>query len=224
MQHHVENIISLLEQHRNKDLAVKMSAYMRNQFSFLGIQSPLRKQLLQEYYTIYGKFAIDELEPIVLNLWEQKEREYQYFALDILSHHKKQLMPSHIEFLENLIITYSWWDTVDSIAPNHIGTVFLKYPDLKQEYLYRWNQSQNIWLNRTTLIFQLRYKEKTSFNLMKEMIEPLKNSSEFFIKKAIGWALREYSKTEAQEVFLYVQKACLSNLSQKEALKFISSL
>lgn len=223
MNHNIQDIIALLEEHKDKEKAVQMAAYMRNKFPFLGIQAPERQKLLADYIRNTGKISISEVEMIVSELWQLKEREYHYLAMDMLNKLKNQLMPSHIEFLENLLLTHSWWDTVDVIAPRHIGTLFLNYPELKKEYLYKWNESTNIWLNRTSIIFQLRYKEQTSFELLKEMIEPLKDSTEFFIKKAIGWALREYSKTNQKEVEDYISKANLSPLSEREALKYIRS-
>jgi len=221
MTHEVKNIIALFEKEKDTEKAVKMAAYMRNQFPFLGVQSPLRQEALKKYYDEFGKVSISDLEILVQDLWQLKEREYHYFAMDLISDLRHQLMPSHIEFLENLLLTHSWWDTVDIIAPRHIGTLLQNYPELIEEYIPKWNQSSNLWLNRTSIIFQLRYRENTDFDLLKEQIENLKNHKDFFIRKAIAWALREYAKVAPEDVMLYVSKANLSSLSEREALKHI---
>jgi len=107
------------------------------------------------------------------------------------------------------------------LAPNFVGFILLNYPDLRNEYLSVWLQSDNIWLNRTALLFQLRYRQETDFELLKEIIDSLKHKNEFFVKKAIGWALREYSKSEPTLVEDYIKTAQLKPLSEKEGMKHI---
>ena len=122
---------------------------------------------------------------------------------------------------EELITTKSWWDTVDGLAANQVGEHFQRYPELRGKCTKRWMASGNIWLQRTCLIFQLRYKKQTDFELMKSFIIPLAGSKEFFIRKAIGWALRQYSKFEPARVIDFVESQPMSHLSKKEALKLI---
>ncbi len=217
----LKHIIQTYKNAANKEQAFKMSAYMRHQFPFLGIQAPQRADLNKQLAEQIKAFKIEHLEWLIMQLWSEKEREFQYLALYIINQNKRHLLPSHIDFLIEIITEKSWWDTVDVIAPNFIGYLFKNYPELKEEYLPQWVDSPSIWLNRTALIFQLRYKENTDFELLKQLIEALKHKKDFFIRKAIGWALRNYSKCEPQLVEEYIKTASLSPLSEKEGLKYI---
>ena len=126
-----------------------------------------------------------------------------------------------IDLYEKLIIQKSWWDSVDGLAATQVGGHFKKYPGLIGEYTAKWMDSGNIWPQRTCLLFQLKYKDNTDFELLTSFIEPLAGSKEFFIRKAIGWALRQYSKFNPQVVVDYLEVQQLSNLSRREALKVI---
>lgn len=216
---HIPEIVSIYESKQNPELAERMSAYMKHNFKFLGIPSPLRSELNKDIFALIGKMDIVNIEPIVEALWQLPEREYQYLALVLIDKVKKKLTPSHLEFFIELILEKSWWDTIDAIAPNYIGYIMLQYPELREEYIPAWVRSNNFWINRTALLFQLKYKKDTDFELLKSCIEPLKTQKEFFVKKAIGWALREYSKTNPEMVKDYISTANLQALSKKEGLK-----
>lgn len=218
---HIPEIISIYESKRNPEIGEKMSAYMKHNFKFLGIPSPLRAELNKDIFARFGKMDIVDMEPLVWELWKMPEREYQYLALVLIDKVKKKLTPSHLEFLIELVLNKSWWDTIDAIAPNYIGYILLQYPELREDYVHNWVQSNNFWINRTALLFQLKYKKDTNFELLKSCIEPLKIQKEFFVKKAIGWALREYSKTDPGIVKEYISTANLQALSEKEGLKHI---
>ena len=135
--------------------------------------------------------------------------------------YKKHINETHIPFLEELIVTKSWWDSVDSIVPTFLGGIFLKHPELISAYIPKWIASDNIWLQRTAILFQLKYKEKMDEELLFWIIGQLHSSKEFFIQKAIGWVLREYAKTNPDAVWEYVQNNELAPLSKREAIKHI---
>jgi 3-methyladenine DNA glycosylase AlkD len=120
-----------------------------------------------------------------------------------------------------LITTKSWWDTVDAIANHNVGQLLRQYPDSRDRTLTPWRQSENIWLRRTAILFQLSYKTATDADLLFAIATENRESSEFFIQKAIGWALREYSKTAPDAVQTFVATAELAPLSQREALKWL---
>ena len=120
---------------------------------------------------------------------------------------------------EFMIINKSWWDTVDMIASHLVGTHFKRFPGLIPAYTEKWMASGNFWLQRTALLFQLKYKKETDVELMSDLIKRLAGEKEFFIRKAIGWVLREYSKTDPEIVINFVENQQLSNLSRTEALK-----
>lgn len=217
----IQGIKSIYESRRNSEVAIKMAAYMKNKFPFLGIQSPIRTELNKTILEDYGTLDIVDLESVVQELWDSPEREYQYLAMVLIDKNKKKLTPSHLEFVLELIKTKSWWDSIDALAPNFVGTILFNYPELRDEYISEWTKSDNIWINRTAILFQLKYKKETDFDLLKDIIDSLKTKNEFFVKKAIGWALREYSKTEPDLVKSYIKSAKLQPLSEKEGLKYI---
>ncbi len=218
---HLEEIKKLYWAHRQPDNAVKMAAYMKNKFPFLGINSEPRAELEKQLQLKFGKVDIADLEPLVNALWSVPEREYHYYALSVISQVKKKLMPSHVDFMVDLILQNSWWDSVDVLAPHFVGQILYNYPELRDEYLGIWIDSENIWLNRTAILFQLKYKKETDFELLCTIIDSLKHKKDFFVKKAIGWALREYSKTNPKAVESYIVKAELLGLSEREGMKHI---
>jgi 3-methyladenine DNA glycosylase AlkD len=160
--------------------------------------------------------------PLLLDLWELPEREYLCVAIDILNNIKKTLGPNDIILIENCITNKSWWDTVDGLATSIVGYLFEKNPSLQEEYAKKWNDSDNIWLNRSAILFQLHYKQKTNEALLYNLILNHASSSEFFIQKAIGWALREYSKTNATSVMDFIHNHNLKSLSKREGLKWLN--
>ena len=201
--------------------AVEMSAYMKNRFPFLGVKSPDRKGIQSELFKRFPKLSWEEVWSNVAELWAMEEREFQYVAADLLRKNAKKLPENFLPKFEYLITHKSWWDSVDSLVPSSLGTYFLNYPNQIIPATNQWIKSENIWLQRAAILFQLKYKADTDFDLMISIIEQLKAGKEFFVNKAIGWALREYSKTNPTAVEAYVSKANLSHLSTKEALKVI---
>ncbi|ULO05282.1 DNA alkylation repair protein [Paenibacillus sp. 19GGS1-52] len=217
MNSNINVLIERMQAKMNPHEATAMSAYMRDQFSFLGIRSPLRKELLKEFLAQYPP-----QKKWVSVLWNLPEREYQYSALDILLKIKKQLNPDDLPLIESFITTRSWWDTVDLLAANAAGFLLLQSPDLQEEFGEKWLHSDNMWLNRTAILHQLHYKQDTNEELLYRYILTHAASSEFFIQKAIGWALREYSKINPTSVRNFIENENLKPLSKREGLKWIS--
>jgi 3-methyladenine DNA glycosylase AlkD len=218
---YVKGIEALLRAHANPALAAPMQAYLRDLFPFLGIKSPeckaLIKSFLQEHETPEG----DALAETVRELWQLPEREFQYAALHLLDKQKLRLQTEDIRLLEELVTSKSWWDTVDTLAGRLIGGQhFSKFRELIPLYTKRWIGSDNIWLQRTALLFQLGYKNRTDTDRLFDYIRRTSASKEFFVRKAIGWALREYSKTDEAAVRKFVDETELSPLSRREALKY----
>lgn len=201
--------------------AVQMKKYMKDKFEFFGINSPLRKEIYKDHNNQYGLIPEAHKADIINWCWEAPQREYQYFAMEFLGKKQKKVNPEIISLYEYMITTKSWWDTIDFIAANLIGSYFKQYPDSIQELTNKWMNSGNMWLQRTCLLFQLKYKSATNTDSLDSFINTLLSSNEFFIRKAIGWALREYSKTDADFVIRYVKDHSLSGLSEREALKWL---
>jgi 3-methyladenine DNA glycosylase AlkD len=211
----------LLDQQANPKAARPMKKYMRDRFEFLGLKSPQRRELLKSFVAEYGLPPLEELDEIMRQLWAWPEREFQYTAMDLLDRRQRKLTPEHVGLLEYLIVTKSWWDTVDLLASHGVGGLFARYPEIRDEHIGRWRISDDFWLRRTTLLFQLPYKGHTDEELLYALIQENLDSKEFFIQKAIGWALREYSKTNATSVQGFVAETDLAPLSEREALKWL---
>ena len=201
--------------------AVPMAAYMRNQFPFLGIKTGALSQLLKARIGQSGLPDLADLDLILRDLWVLPEREFQFAGIGLLEKYLKVLPPHFIDTLAYLIKTKSWWDTVDSLAGTSVGAHFKRYPDVRDATLPNWRQSQHLWLQRSCILFQLGYKQETDFELLKDIIRENLGSKEFFINKAIGWALRSYSRMDAQAVRSFVAETPLHPLSAREALKWL---
>ncbi|ECL7895907.1 TPA: DNA alkylation repair protein [Listeria innocua] len=196
-----------------------MEAYMKNQFLFLGIRATERKKLVADFLKENG-MPVDLLG-LVVELFAEEEREFQYAAIDLLSRYGKKQASEAIEIYEQLVTTKSWWDTVDGLAGTIVSNHFKLYPDLIPIYNEAWINGDNIWLARTAILFQLKYKEETNAELLFSNCEKWLGSKEFFIQKAIGWALRQYAKIDSEAVRVFVNSHTLAPLSRREALKHI---
>lgn len=217
-----EEVILLLEDNRNSDQANSMSAYMRDQFQFYGIKSPLRKELVKEIKAVVKPIASVEYQEFIQLLWDDPHRECQYIATDLMGSIKKKLGLDWIDFLEQLILSKSWWDTVDFLAPNLIGNIFARNVEIGYTYTDRWIESDNFWLQRSALIYQLRYKDKVDFERLTRYILRRKNSDEFFVQKAAGWALRQYSKFDSEAVREFLsENGDLARLTTREGSKYL---
>jgi 3-methyladenine DNA glycosylase AlkD len=220
MHPYVASLKSLLEQNRNPTIAAPMKKYMRDQFDYLGIKSPQLKTLFRQTIQEQGLPPLQAVDGIVHELWALSQREYQYLAVSLLERLEKKLLPKSIRTLEYTITRKSWWDTVDNIS-HVVGVHFKRHPDIRGKYLQKWRQSSNLWLRRTTILFQLDYKEATDFALLGEIIHENMGSNEFFINKAIGWSLRQYARLDPDAVKKFVKSTPLHPLSRREAMKHL---
>jgi len=201
--------------------AIQMRKYMMGQFAFYGIHSPLRKEIYKTHKKQYGLIPEEQTTEIVRWCWKASEREYQYFAMEFMGKKQRKVHSEIIGLYEYMITNKSWWDTVDFIAAHLVGSYFKQYPESIESLTSKWLNSGNMWLQRTCLLFQLKYKSETDGKLLESYIVKLASSKGFFIRKAIGWALREYSKTDADFVVQFVKTLALSGLSEREALKWL---
>lgn len=196
-----------------------MSAYMKNQFPYLGLQKPVRAELSREF--LKAKKAEPGVDfAFIEHCFALPEREFSYLALTYLDAVKKRLTPDDLPFLEQLVQTRSWWDTVDAIAPI-AGDVLHRFPDTRESAAARWMAHESFWMRRVSILFQLKYKAETDTELLERAIVANCNTTEFFLNKAIGWALREYSKTNAAWVRSFITSHKLHPLSVREGSKYI---
>lgn len=221
MHSYVTSLKALFEQNANPSQAGPMKKYMRDQFEYLGIKSPQFKVLMKDFLAANGMPPARDLDVILRDLWALPQREFQYVATSLLGRSEKELPASFIKTIEYLLVTKSWWDTMDTISGSTLGVHFRRFPDIRTKYLAKWRASDNFWLRRACILFQLNYKKETDFALLCEIICENLNSKEFFINKAIGWSLRQYARTDLKAVKKFVKATPLHPLSRREALKHI---
>lgn len=213
----------LLETHRNPTQAKAMQAYMKDNFPFYGIPKPLRANLFKEFFRLYGIPGKNEFREVVQLLWNNSHRELHYLAFECLLKNKKHFEEHDILLFEEMMRSHSWWDSVDFISPTLVGTWLKKFPHRKDSLLKKWNCDPNFWIRRASLLAQLKEKGNTDHELQFSLIIPLTSEKEFFIRKAIGWSLRELAKHKPDEVLSFVEQCQMSPLSRREALKHLSS-
>lgn len=203
------------------EIAAGQKAYMRDQFVFYGVKTPERRQIQRNFLNKKNLPLKRDLVDIVKQLWEAPERENQYIAQELARKYIRDIAEDDYLLYEYMITNKSWWDTVDFIAVNLLGAYFKKYPNNRLKLSRSWIRSGNIWLQRSTLLFQLKYKTQLDIDFLEETIISLNGTKEFFINKAIGWVLREYSRTNAPWVLKFVEKTKLHSLSKREAVRLI---
>mmetsp|Transcript_1775 Transcript_1775/g.6299 ORF Transcript_1775/g.6299 Transcript_1775/m.6299 type:complete len:315 (-) Transcript_1775:1708-2652(-) len=243
VESHLATFVAWLEEYGGKTSDEDrqwMKKYMKYKFDFLGVKSPEKRvalsRLQKECPHLWQCMKDDHevLKAALRYLWSKPHREYQQIAVDIFT----KLLPKTwndkvsvdlLNLAEEFIVSKSWWDTVDFLAINVVGRLLKPKPKGFRHYFISrskdWSYSANFWLRRTTLLFQLKYREDTDTALLIELCKYNMESSEFFIRKAIGWALREYAKTDPKMVKDFVEQydEILSGLSKREALKHVNS-
>jgi 3-methyladenine DNA glycosylase AlkD len=201
--------------------AVAMAAYMRDQFAFFGVPAPAQRRLAA---TALGDLpAPDEADVVAFTAacWAAPERELQYAACDYAIRHVRRCRDRFLDHTRTLLTTKSWWDTVDALAANVVGPLVRSHPPLIS-VMDDWIDDEDQWLARTAIIHQLHAKERTDSTRLFGYCARRAGDRAFFIRKAIGWALREYSKTDADSVRQFVATHPeLSPLSAREALKWL---
>jgi 3-methyladenine DNA glycosylase AlkD len=217
----IQSLEDALLASRNEAKAEQMTAYMKGLFPFYGVPAPVRNAIQKEWFALLKTEKYDFWE-LILALYEREEREFQMVAIDLLKKcPTQQYEVEDWQQLERILISKSWWDTVDLVASNYVGNYFKRFPNQLEMVIDRWRESDNMWLNRTCLIFQLKYKDMLDFELLKRLIEQFKSNNEFFIQKAIGWSLRQHSKFDPESVKNYVEESGLVGLAKREASKYL---
>lgn len=218
--HLIQDIKSRFSALANPVAAVSMRAYMRNQFEFLGIATPARRAVL----AAFKKQAFTQKASLQLAklLWQLPEREYRYAAIDLLAMHSKILDANAIEPLLTLARQDAWWDTVDNLS-SVINRIIRRYP-AAQSQMDAALVHDNFWTRRTAMIHQLGWRDQTDATRLFHYARTLAPESEFFIRKAIGWALRDYARWQPERVrhFVLGEQANLSALTVREAMKHLN--
>lgn len=213
-----EELLTAFEKAANPDRAEQMSAYMRHQFQFYGIPTPERRQLYKPIISIDKKSKSIDWD-LLSQAWETPYRELDYFVCDYLKGLQKILTYDDVPKLLTFASTHEWWDTID-----HFDRIFGNIADDRiPQLMLDFSESDDFWIRRIAIDHQLGRKEKTDTNLLKQIIINNLGSKEFFINKSIGWALRDYSKTNPNWVreFISTYHDKLTSLSIREASKYI---
>ena len=222
MRRIIEDIETAFEKNSNQLFGEKYSAYMRNKFPFYGLNAQKRKEIQKEFFIQLNKIPIANRWDFVFECWEKEERDWQYFAIDWMnSWNKKTYTKEDIFQLEKLIIQKSWWDSVDAIASNILGKWIKVFPKEFEVVLNEWRADDNFWLHRSSLIYQLKYKNEVDTKLLQDLIHQYKSNNEFFIQKAIGWSLRQLSKSNPERVKEILNQEEIKGLALREASKYL---
>lgn len=206
------------------DKALAMQAYMKSAMPYHGVPVPVVRQISKEALAEATIETAVQWRAQVLRLWRDAQfREERYAALYLARDRRAQRFqtPSSMKMYEEMIVTGAWWDYVDEIASHCIGSIVRDHPAPMRRKLLSWSQSENLWKRRASILCQLGFKRETDLTLLYACIEPSLGSPEFFLQKAIGWALRQYAWTDPAEIKGYVRRnrSRLSALSLREALK-----
>ncbi|MFI5894795.1 DNA alkylation repair protein [Actinoplanes sp. NPDC051513] len=206
---------------RDPERAAAMAAYMRDQFEYFGLAAPAVRAVERSAFAGLPRPTADDLRAVTLGCWERDEREFQYAACDYLRKFVSAADPGFVPVLRTLITTKSWWDTVDPLATRVTGDLVRAHPALVGT-MDAWSADENMWLVRTALLFQLHYGEATDTERLFEYCARQAGHRDFFVRKAIGWALRHYARTDASAVRAFVETTpTLSGLSRREAMKHL---
>ena len=216
----ITELESAFEKNRNPENAIPMAKYMKNLFSFYGIKAEQRRSIFKEVCKVNKEELKLNAREIAWKLFNNEFRELHYCGIEILIKYlKNNYQKDDINLIEKLLVTNSWWDSVDTISKFILGEYLIEFSDETVKVIADFSNSKNMWLNRSVLLFQLGYKDKTNAEILFTECKKHSHSKEFFIQKAIGWALREYGSINPSLVINFVNATQLKPLSKKEALR-----
>lgn len=209
--------------------APQMQAYMKSEMPYHGVPAPIFKGVCRELFADYAPADAAAWRSDVLDLWRNaKFREERYAAIFLTGHRaaRRYQTLDALPMYEEMIVTGAWWDYVDTLAESRVGGLLLAYPGEMRETMLAWSEDEDMWKRRVSILCQLKRRGETDLDLLYSCIEPSLDSKEFFLRKAIGWALRELAWTDPDEVLRYVaaNEEHLSGLSRREALKNVGAI
>jgi 3-methyladenine DNA glycosylase AlkD len=219
----ISQLEELFEPFRNAGRAQTASAYMRGLFPFIGMKTEIRRSAQKSWIDSLKTLEDRNLRWLIIRaLWDKEERDYHYAAIDLLnSWPKKFFSEEDAVELEWMLNEKSWWDSVDAIASNYLGKWALVFPEKARETFEKWRHHDSFWLQRSCLIYQLKYKDRVDIAYLESLIRQMNGNKEFFIQKAIGWSLRQLSKYKPQEVSRILASNPIKGLALREASKYL---
>lgn len=206
--------------------AAGMQAYMKTDMPFYGVQKSGRAQIYRQLKSRFAPVDRDEYEALVMGLWQLPHREEKYLAIAVAEGFGEFVVPDSMALYRHLIVDGAWWDFVDNIAIGLIGKLTMDHPAPAWDEVDTWVDGEDMWLRRSAIICQIRAKDRTDVPRLFDFCARRSHEKEFFIRKGIGWALREYAKTDPQAVagFARANRGRLSALSFREGTKHIKHL
>ncbi|MEN8114744.1 MAG: DNA alkylation repair protein [Actinomycetota bacterium] len=200
-----------------------MAAYMKTDMAFYGVQKAGRVPILREAVAAFPPSTRDEYRSAVLALWNQSHREEKYVAIGYAKSFPRFVSLSSVPLYRKMIVEGAWWDLVDGTAIDLVGGVLMKQREQMTPKIEVWIDDREMWLRRTAIIAQLGHKDQTDTGLLFEACQRRMHETEFFIRKAIGWALRDYARTDPDAVARFATKHRdqMSGLSYREATKHL---
>ena len=220
VQIYFKKIQCVLREQGNPETAQGQIAYMKHQFEYFGLKAPVWLGITKHFFNENGVFQGEDLKEFVRLCFDEPQREMHYIGLEIAQKAMKNEPEDFIYFLEELILTKSWWDSVDWLA-KLVALHFDRFPHQIKPITEGWISSDDMWLQRIAITFQRYFKKKTDADMLFDYVLRLSHSTEFFIQKGSGWALREYSKVNPQAVLDFVENNKLPNLTRREAIRLI---
>jgi 3-methyladenine DNA glycosylase AlkD len=201
-----------------------MQAYMKSAMPYHGVSSPKMRLVCRTVFAEVDFPSVDDWRRTVLSIWRRaSHREERYAAIELTEIRRFAPFQTRgaLPMYEEMIVSGAWWDYVDAIATHRLGLLLRRYPAAMRRKMLTWSRSKDMWKRRSAILCQIQFKKDTDLDLLYTCIEPSLPSREFFLRKAIGWALRQYAWTDPKEVQRYVaaHETALSNLSKREALK-----
>lgn len=206
--------------------AREMAAYMKTDMPFFGVQKPERERILRTLKRECPPESRTAYEQSIRSLWNEPERECKYLAIRYARAFPEHIVPASMPLYQRLIVEGAWWDFVDEVAIQLVGPLLLREPDRLEPTMTKWLKAKDLWLRRSAIVVRLKHQDKTNQARLFEACASCLHEEEFFIRKAIGWALREYAKTRPEAVrrFLREHRDSLSTLSFREAAKHLGDV
>lgn len=218
-----ENLTTDLRAAADPEKEPQMVAYMKDNFAFLGVTSPIRKALEKPLMAVARTADPDDVLDVADLCWDQDEREFQHVGCALLRARAKTFHADDLDRLHRFITTKSWWDTIDALAAHPVGTLVMNFPELGAT-MDTWIDDDNMWVARVAILHQLRFKEALNEDRLFGYVEKRAADTEFFIRKALGWALRDYARVapDAVREFVRTHHDELSGLTRREAMKHLN--
>ena len=217
-------IVDKLKGNANASNAVQMQKYLKTSMPFYGVKSPILNEIVLEIKKTFLISNQEEYNVIITHIWEQSHREEKYISIKLARKWKKYITLDALHVYEKMIREGEWWDFIDPISVGLIGILLMKNRSKMSLILDKWIEDENLWIRRSAILAHLKHKENMDQDKLFNYCLQCAHEKEFFIQKAIGWVLREYSKTEPEIVRSFIEDnaSVLSNLSKREGMKWLN--